>query len=374
MNRCARLWEAEALLDGRLSASDRASFERHATGCAACTDELAALDALVDRLAVVDAPERSDLERRSDRTALLRRANEALTKERPRRTVAFALVAATVVAIALFAWLGRGPRGPRTFEVVDVTRAVFEVESEGDVSAVRLRDGTALFQVGKRASGQRFLVRLPDGEIEVRGTRFVVDVRDGRTQSVVVTEGVVALRIGNGESILHAGDRWPQAAAAATSATGPTDDRAVASGDVPRPTDGRPVVPPVRGPIASTDGPPRASGEPTAPTASAAEALPSAAPPASAADLAPPSPASQRFAEAMRAFSSGDFAKADAAFAAFTREFPRDGRAEDALFLRIQSKARLGDRAGASVLAEGYLRAFPRGLRRPEVERFVIPR
>jgi TolA-binding protein len=92
--------------------------------------------------------------------------------------------------------------------------------------------------------------------------------------------------------------------------------------------------------------------------------------PSASAEAAPPT-AGARFAEAMGAFSAGQHARADALFAAFVRDFPRDGRAEDATFLRIEVRARRGDAAGARAAARDYLRAYPRGLRRPEAERIA---
>jgi len=73
----------------------------------------------------------------------------------------------------------------------------------------------------------------------------------------------------------------------------------------------------------------------------------------------------------MLAFKAGDDSRADGLFAAFIRDFPRDGRAEDATFLRAQARARRGDKAGAAALAREYLRAFPHGLRRPEAEQLA---
>jgi TolA-binding protein len=73
----------------------------------------------------------------------------------------------------------------------------------------------------------------------------------------------------------------------------------------------------------------------------------------------------------MTAFSSGNDAKAEQLFASFGRDFPRDGRAEDAMFLRAKLRARQGDNAGAAALARQYLQAYPRGFRRPEAERLA---
>lgn len=393
MKPCTRTWQAEALEDGRLDEDDVSSFERHAAGCAECEAELSSLRALRSEMLSVDVPRLSDLQRHAQRQEVLRRANGLTTRAPARRTWAIAAtVAAAAAAGIAFGWPRMAPP-PSRFEVVDVTHARWHAETDGATSRVNLSGGTALFQVEKLKPEARFLVQLPDGEIEVRGTRFVVDVQDGHTRSVVVTEGIVALRIGGGEALLRAGDRWPPSApsGAASSAAlptssvptaGPAVEGATVGGNasestVPSPSTGSPAVAVAASPSAwaapdvrsAAVAPPRASAAvargATDTTASPAVATSAAAPVA-------PSP-STRFAEAMSAFSAGDYGRADTLFVAFVREFPRDGRAEDATYLRVQCHVRMGDRAGAVLLARQYLAAFPRGLRRPEMERLAQP-
>lgn len=395
MKPCTRTWQAEALEDGRLDEDDASSFERHAAGCAECEAELSSLRALRSEMLPVDVPRLSDLQRHAQRQEVLRRANGLTTRAPARRTwVIAATVAAAAAAGIAFGW-PRMAAPPSRFEVVDVTHARWHAETDGATSRVNLSGGTALFQVEKVKPEARFLVQLPDGEIEVRGTRFVVDVQEGHTRSVVVTEGIVALRIGGGEALLRAGDRWPPSAPSATAtgraalptssvpSAGPTAEGATVGGNasestVPGPsTVGSAAVavadsasawtaPDVR---SATPAPAHASAA-AAPRATDTTASPTVA--TSATAPAAPSP-SARFAEAMSAFSAGDYGRADTLFVAFVREFPRDGRAEDATYLRVQCHVRMGDRAGAVLLARQYLAAFPRGLRRPEMERLAQP-
>ena len=47
---CPRLFEAEAMRDGRLTGAERASFERHVARCPACSSEVRALEALAESL------------------------------------------------------------------------------------------------------------------------------------------------------------------------------------------------------------------------------------------------------------------------------------------------------------------------------------
>jgi ferric-dicitrate binding protein FerR (iron transport regulator) len=355
---CGREWQAEALEDGRLSDGDRASFERHAANCADCAAERDALADLRERMAVVDAERPSELARRGLRQEILRRAH-LVADARPRARFAIGAVAVAAAVAAL--WVGVGHRGPAApaYEVVDVAHASVRVEDDGPSTRVALDTGTALFAVKKLEPGRRFVVRLPDGELEVRGTRFVVEVAGGRTRSVAVTEGRVALRLGGGEIVLGAGDRWPPAVAEGAPAAASVATVAAAP-SLPADT----AVPAIAPSARPVDAMALSSAAPQDPP------RPSAAASASAAPVDADS-ASARFAEAMGAFSSGGYARADALFAAFVQRFPRDGRSEDASYLRVECHARTGDSAGAAALARQYLAAYPRGLRRPEVERFA---
>lgn len=370
--RCERTWQAEAREDGRLEPRDLASFERHVPHCEDCTAEIAALRGLTRKMASLPEPERTDLEHRRARNELLQRANEAFLapKKRVQPLQKFALVAAMALGFSGILWQVRRDAPPLpTFDVVDVTNAVWHTETNASTSRVKLQSGTAAFRVDHLEGASRFLVEMPDGKIEVRGTRFVVDVENGQTRSVEVTEGIVWLEVPRFQGLLHAGERWPRvdanakapATGAETNTTLPVPSEKPAATSAIEEDAGAPPTP-----ARNTKGESETHG---APVASAEVAR--AAPPA--ANAAPPSKdeAGPRFAEAMQAFTAGNDARADELFAAFVRDFPRDGRAEDAMFLRAKARARRGDMAGASAIAREYLNAFPRGLRRPEAERLV---
>jgi ferric-dicitrate binding protein FerR (iron transport regulator) len=341
--RCKRSWEVEALEDGRLGSKDRASLERHAEACEDCSEAVARLRELGTLLSALPAPEPTELERRRARADLLARANENVVGEsaRPRRWMMLALVPA-VLAIALVVFMQRRsapvasgldvPAAASTsiapsFEVMEIGRPDLSSERTEGTSRVILRSGMAAFHVEHVKPGARFLVAVPDGEVEVRGTRFVVDVADGHTRSIVVTEGAVAVRVAGFEGLLRAGERWPKvdtmpaATVAATSTSTSTSTSASASTSAP---------------------------------AAAARAVPGV-----------------RFGEAMSAFNAGDYGNADRLFVAFVRDFPTDTRAEDAMFLLADARARRGDTAGAREAAKAYLRRFPNGLRAPSATRLA---
>jgi TolA-binding protein len=77
---------------------------------------------------------------------------------------------------------------------------------------------------------------------------------------------------------------------------------------------------------------------------------------------------SDDFRAAMAALDTGDNAGAAAAFASFLVKHPRDPRAEDAAYLRVIALQRSGDDASMKNAAEEYLRRYPGGFRRAEMD------
>jgi TolA-binding protein len=73
----------------------------------------------------------------------------------------------------------------------------------------------------------------------------------------------------------------------------------------------------------------------------------------------------------MAAFAMGSYAEADERFTEFVGRFPGDSRCEDAAFLRTVIALRRGDSAAAVARARGYLRRFPNGFRRDEIEQMI---
>jgi hypothetical protein len=197
------------------------------------------------------------------------------------------------------------------------------------VERIRLAAGVLRVSVPHQHQGHRFLVTLPDGEIEVRGTRFEVEVRDQRTRRLEVRDGLVALRLaGRHEQLLAAGSRWSPPASV-----------------------GEPEV------VARHDGPGSSAAGPVLPaSAPAPHALRAAAPRVATETLA-------SFVAGLDALHRGDLAAAATLFAAFEREHPDDDRAEDAGYLRVVALRRVGT-SGAAAAAESYLRRYARGARR----------
>lgn len=213
---CNRVSEALA----RLQVWGDAALLEHAKSCEICTAELATLK---KRREFRDAfPVLSSIADEAPRTQPSAATDDARSRAARRRHLL--VMIAAVVAIVLFIGRNRVLRappaplegdgspatGPPRYRIFNLANAVFESKVDGATVHSSLSRGTAAFQVDRLAPDQRFLLTLPDGDLDVRGTRFVVTVEAGKTQLVDVSDGKVALRInGRAEVVLSAGDRWP---------------------------------------------------------------------------------------------------------------------------------------------------------------------
>jgi hypothetical protein len=341
---CDRSWELDAYREGRLGEPDAASFERHLRSCGTCA-ELRQGDEKLRGLArriglgerdVPDALRLRRLRRRILNDAALDRGGE------PRGRGATWLAGAVAVAIlAGVAWSKRhvpatavaaatpvtsqravpprvdAPPPPDTADppapawagtVSPTDGARWSRSRESEVERVRLEAGSLSIHVRHQQPGERFLVVLPDGDLEVRGTTFDVAVKDDRTRAVHVTEGVVELRIaGLPVRRLEAGGSWSfQAPLAANPASPATSARKTPYGD---------------------DG---------------------------AAD----------YANALRALGAGDNEGASSALRAFVISHPGAPQTEDATFLEAVALARAGRIDAAGNAAEEHLARFPESFHR----------
>jgi ferric-dicitrate binding protein FerR (iron transport regulator) len=373
MSVCPRLFEAEAMRDGRLTGAEVARFQTHLTLCPACEREVRQLQALAAALRGLerdDTPqaETDELGVRRRRTQLLAAFDANLVpapRGRLRRfTPALAVALGTLgalggLAIAVVPWqspakLGSTSTAPVPLDPVGVHpdgNATWSRQVEHQLERITLESGTLAIRVDHAHSGRRLLVLLPDGELEDIGTAFTVSVDAGRTARITVQEGSVILRLrGKVPLVLRAGEVWAH--------------------------DSVPPVPSV--PPAASSAPPALSAMPRAtPSAlvrgQAALGARAAAPPppsGSAASASAPDPAAD-FRAALSALNDGDRIGAAAGFAAFLADHPRDPRAEDAAYLRVIALQRAGDTPAMRRAADDYLRRYPRGFRRAEVEQLA---
>jgi TolA-binding protein len=209
--------------------------------------------------------------------------------------------------------------------------------------------------------GQRFVLAVPDGELEVRGTRFLTEVAENRTKRFVVTEGTVAARLsGAPERVFRAGDSWSRDSA----------PRADVHPEADVPLDAKETrsnVLTARDSEREKPHPLHVATEPVVRESAGSGERKRDEPPPHESHAG----AAEEFSAAMAAFSSGAYLEADDRLAAFAARFPTDSRNEDAAFLRAVIAARRGDRTAAVARARDYLRRFKTGLRRPELERLL---
>jgi TolA-binding protein len=196
-------------------------------------------------------------------------------------------------------------------------------ERVGSTETVRLSDGELRIHVRHQLTEERFVVVLPDGELEVRGTTFDVRVERGSTSIVRVEEGRVALRMaGRAERLLGGGESWsaqPPAVAAHASVAGAT---AAADHSSRRNGPLHAGAPAPRTPVAADD-------------------------------------AAHAYAAALGLLSARQFGPSATAFHDFVAAHPNAPQAEDASFLEAVALARAGRADAAALVAERHLQAYP---------------
>jgi TolA-binding protein len=362
-SKCPRLFQAEAMRDGRLAGAELSSFERHLTVCLACSTEVRALDTLAEavRRAGPRNAEANELHVRRERTRLLGAFDRNLITPARGRSAPWVLwpsLVAALVAVFLFFRRGDAPLPPERASVATVRAdpaAVWSENREGNVDRIRLERGALFIRVERASERVRVVVVLPDGELEDIGTTFTVSAEDGRTTRVAVQDGSVVLRLRNRRAVvIGPGETWTAETQAAPPVSPSASDSANASAAA-----GVEAV--ASGRVSSAVGTPLRAGP--APAVPSALADPLAAVPSSS----KPDPAVD-FRAAMAALRAGDHSKAAAAFEAFLVKYPRDPRGEDAAYLRVIALQRSGDVASTRRAAQDYLRRHPSGFRRTDVE------
>lgn len=359
---CPRLFEAEAWRDGRLSGPEAARFQAHAGGCAACTRELQSLQALADALAAPIESAPDELHVRRERTRLLAAFDARLVPAVPQRFaklrwgLAAAALALSALALALLLVLVPARRAPQpvaaasralgpspapSSEPISIradSGAKWSRNGQDHVETIRLEAGALSIRVDHTAAARRLLVILPDGELEDIGTTFSVSADAGRTTHVSVQEGRVILRLRDqSPRTLGAGESWSPPPSPSPSASAASASPQLAGRRAPA----RAVA------VASASGV-RAAIAPNANHDAAAE-----------------------FRAAMTAFDGGDNARAAALFSAFVSAHPGDSRGEDAAYLRVLALQRSGRASAMRQAATEYLRRYPRGFRKAEIDALI---
>jgi TolA-binding protein len=341
---CDRLWEVDALREGRLGDKDAASFERHTAACAECRQRLADDEHLRELALGLPLEEPTELELRRLRSRILSEVATGSAPRTPQRWPLFAFMTVLVVAGAAV-WMLVVRRAPplttmpaaRTTAAAPVTPAAAQALAgsvteiaparwsqlrSDSVEHLALDDGTIRVHVRPQQAGERFLVVMPDGEIEVRGTTFDVSVTRGATTRVHVDEGIVDLRLKGRDPVsLGIGATW---SAAAPSDTAPTEPMPAQAARASRPAAARSATP------------------------------------------APLGDGAQAYADAVRLLQDGRTGDAASAFHALVMAHPHSPEAEDASYLEAVALARIGRGDAAALAAEHHLASFPVSFHRRE--------
>jgi hypothetical protein len=212
--------------------------------------------------------------------------------------------------------------------------------TEPHVERIVLESGSLAIRVEKARTARRVVVVLPDGELEDIGTTFSVSAAGARTTRVTVEEGSVILRLrGARPVVLGAGETWPSSSPpSALSAPSTAASSEPFAPNIP------PSPPRVRAPRAA------------------------ATPGSALSPVAPASDAAADFRAASSALNAGDHSGAARLLTAFLSNHPRDARIEDAAYLLVLAYHRSSDKSATGRAASDYLRRFPHGFRRTEVE------
>jgi ferric-dicitrate binding protein FerR (iron transport regulator) len=200
-----------------------------------------------------------------------------------------------------------------------------------------VREGGTRLHLKPQPAGRRFVVATEDTEIEVKGTRLEVEVRQvdaacdvATATRVHVDEGTVWVKHGSDQVTLNAGDSWPTCGAA--------------------------VAPPKRAP------------------AEAAAAAPAPAPSLALEVVHEPTLAEQnaKYREAIAARKRGDVSGALKLFEAFYKEHPKSPMAEAARVEQLRLLLKQKD-AQAAQAARAYLDEYPKGFARDEAKAALGP-
>lgn len=318
MVKCDRTWEVDAMREGRLSASDAESFRPHMRTCRVCRDRFDQDERLKALGETIEAPEPDEVALRRMRTRILKGANGPLAQRSSARWMVLAAALLSIAAVSVW-WLGHARTtvpvaATESFAGTITGEGLYERTRDADVERVTLRNGRIEVRVRHLVVGERFLIALPDGELEVRGTTFEVVVDGGATQRVSVTEGWVALRLTDAAEVeLRAGQSWART--------------------------------------------------PTTPPSAPATSL---APVASVAKANAASSSSDLYADAMTAYRKGDYELASNRFRAFVASAPNAPEAEDAAYLEAVSLSRAGHDDAAANVARAFLVKYPTSFHRKE--------
>jgi hypothetical protein len=220
--------------------------------------------------------------------------------------------------------------------------------STGPLFAFELTAGAVRADVAKLAPEERFLVRTPDADVEVRGTSFRVSraptdaTCGGTTTRVMVYEGTVIVRASGVETPVRGGEQWPAGCEAAPAPSAAPRGTRLAD---PRAPPGVAAAAVARSPSPATTGAP----------------VPA---PVLASDLAAQN---DLFAAAVAKKRTGDARGAVSAFDDLLARYPATHLAQSARAERMKTLQTF-DPEGARTAARDYLARYPNGFARSDAD------
>jgi hypothetical protein len=210
---CARVWEVEAARTGQLIGPRLHAMHEHLEhGCRDCEREARYFSNLTDALEEPDLPD-DEIALRRLRQATLERAHRLRSAD-DARSPWRARISGVCLGLAVI-WEFMRIASPGALLVTVTPRATSDTwhqYRERDVEHVVLSEGVFSLAVQRKGSDSRVLVAIPEGEIEDLGTTFSVTVHAGQTTRIAVSEGTVLVRRhGWPELRLGSGSTWEPA-------------------------------------------------------------------------------------------------------------------------------------------------------------------
>ncbi|MEP7050474.1 MAG: FecR domain-containing protein [Pseudomonadota bacterium] len=235
-----------------------------------------------------------------------------------------------------------------------------EFEDAGPVQRFFLGQGVLHARVAKLTRDQRFIVRTPDAEVEVRGTVFQVAIMDpdapcagGARTRVTVSEGLVEVRGGGASTYVRPGESWPAGCAA-------SDPALSQSAHIAAPSRAEPA--PARIAMSASASSVNTGSDASTPSAGVRVSK------------EPSNIARQNelFALATAQNRSGDREAALASFDALLQRYPQSPLAESASVQRMRL-LEISNPAAAENAARQYLARYPQGYARTDAARIAQP-
>jgi ferric-dicitrate binding protein FerR (iron transport regulator) len=232
------------------------------------------------------------------------------------------------------------------------------LESVGASERFFLAEGVLDAKVAKLGASERFVVRTPDTEVEVRGTQFRVAIVEpdincgnGARTRVSVSEGLVEVRGAGATSYVHPGESWPAGCAVSPAANPERVAQSISSARK-----------------LSAHGEPQRAVMERAAASDPSTARDSAVQPQSGAKEASSiAQQNELFSEAAAARRAGDSARAASAYELLMARYPASPLAESAAVQRMNLLG-TSDPVSAKVAARQYLARYPQGYARNEAE------